>query len=189
MLPRSGSLPLTFAHLMLSLVKTVSARIDSAGFPEFQNEYLNKTLPHVPIRLPVFGSIFQTAYYFVDLDIGAPDPQSISMIIDTGSSTQGIPCHDCESCGHSHWDDYYDRTKSEFNRRMPCGECQTCRLNTGNKTLEALVTPLIQFVDEPAAFNAESAKLLLSDPGSMQCLYHVSQRLNIKWKVLAGTLR
>eukprot|EP01054_Gregarina_sp_Poly1_P009590 Gregarina_sp_Poly_1__9589@NODE_605_length_7202_cov_256_472039_g465_i0_p1_GENE_NODE_605_length_7202_cov_256_472039_g465_i0NODE_605_length_7202_cov_256_472039_g465_i0_p1_ORF_typecomplete_len734_score76_68TAXi_N/PF14543_6/5_7e22TAXi_N/PF14543_6/13Asp/PF00026_23/4_9e19TAXi_C/PF14541_6/6_8e02TAXi_C/PF14541_6/0_0056TAXi_C/PF14541_6/2_3e06gagasp_proteas/PF13975_6/14gagasp_proteas/PF13975_6/44zfCXXC/PF02008_20/96zfCXXC/PF02008_20/4_6_NODE_605_length_7202_cov_256_472039_g465_i015643765 len=142
------------------------------SFEEFQRDRINTTLPQLPLQVEVFGSIFQTAYYFVDVSIGAPDPQSLTMIIDTGSSTQGIPCHDCEACGHSHWDEYYNRTKSVFNERMPCGDCATCRLTTTEDALRSLAPTLLPFADSEE-FNNHAAKFLLQDSSKMQCLYNV----------------
>eukprot|EP01055_Gregarina_sp_Pseudo9_P001545 Gregarina_sp_Pseudo_9__1544@NODE_2035_length_1190_cov_4_720243_g1880_i0_p1_GENE_NODE_2035_length_1190_cov_4_720243_g1880_i0NODE_2035_length_1190_cov_4_720243_g1880_i0_p1_ORF_typecomplete_len227_score1_91TAXi_N/PF14543_6/5_2e20Asp/PF00026_23/7_6e08zfCXXC/PF02008_20/7zfCXXC/PF02008_20/0_46GFA/PF04828_14/0_45GFA/PF04828_14/1_7e02_NODE_2035_length_1190_cov_4_720243_g1880_i0144824 len=142
------------------------------SFEEFQRSRLNDSLPQLPLQVEVFGSIFQTAYYFVDVSIGAPTPQSLTMIIDTGSSTQGVPCQDCEACGRAHWDDYYDRTQSTFNQRMPCGECSTCRLTTTEDALRSLAPTLLPFIDSEE-FSERASQALLQDSSKMQCLYNV----------------
>lgn len=141
-------------------------------YQRFRSRQLKSILPQLPLQFDVLGSIFQTAYYFVDLQIGAPKSQSLSVIVDTGSSTQGIPCHDCEACGQEHWEKPYDRNISNFNQRMPCGECQTCRLNTANDSLKALADPLANATGPE--FSKNAAKLLLFNAELMQCLYHVT---------------
>lgn len=163
---------------LLYIARAIQAEPDvdpaeTSNFEKFQHESLDHKLPSIPLQMNVFGSIFQTAYYFVDVNIGAPKPQSTSMIIDTGSSTQGIPCQDCESCGHSHWDAYYNRTMSDYNHKMPCGECSTCRLIADEASLRDLVPVLRKFADDPEAFQEAASKLLLNDPERMQCLYNV----------------
>ncbi|EZG44713.1 putative aspartyl protease [Gregarina niphandrodes] len=143
------------------------------NFKEYQKKAVGEYLPALPLRTKVFGSIFQTAYYFIDIFLGAPHPHEFSMIIDTGSSTQGLPCSNCQSCGSSHWEKPYDITKSEFNERIPCGNCTTCRLNTDKDTLQSLASPLVSYADDPSQFSSEAAKLLLGDADAMQCLYNV----------------
>eukprot|EP01053_Blabericola_migrator_P001701 Blabericola_migrator_1__1700@NODE_1458_length_4514_cov_172_331684_g560_i1_p1_GENE_NODE_1458_length_4514_cov_172_331684_g560_i1NODE_1458_length_4514_cov_172_331684_g560_i1_p1_ORF_typecomplete_len718_score54_51TAXi_N/PF14543_6/1e24Asp/PF00026_23/5_8e19TAXi_C/PF14541_6/1_3e03TAXi_C/PF14541_6/0_012TAXi_C/PF14541_6/5_1e07gagasp_proteas/PF13975_6/17gagasp_proteas/PF13975_6/8_8e03gagasp_proteas/PF13975_6/38_NODE_1458_length_4514_cov_172_331684_g560_i1682221 len=161
--------PLIQVILLLALWRPVGS---VPSFTAFQRHQLNASLPKLPLQIEVYGSIFQTAYYFVDINIGAPQPQSLTMIIDTGSSTQGIPCHDCESCGNAHWDQYYNRTKSVFNQKMPCGDCATCRLANTEEMLRALAPTLMPYLDSDE-FDEQAAKYLLNDASRMQCLYNV----------------
>lgn len=156
-----------------SIVVGADAGENHVAFEKFQAEQLGRRLPAVPLRTTVYGSIFQTAYYFIDLNIGAPVPQSISLIVDTGSSTQGMPCNDCEWCGHGHWESAYDRRKSQFSSRIPCGNCTTCRLHTDRDLLMDLVPPLLPVASQRDVFVAEASHLLLNDPRRMQCLYQV----------------
>lgn len=69
----------------------------------------------------LFGNINAYAYYFTDLLIGAPHPQLVSVIIDTGSSLCGFPCAGCTHCGN-HIDALYDPSKSRAFERMKCDD-------------------------------------------------------------------
>lgn len=66
-----------------------------------------------------YGSIHETAYYFVDALVGSPLPQRQSVILDTGSSVLGFKCIDCKQCG-IHFDDAFDPSKSDSISQIPC---------------------------------------------------------------------
>ena len=68
---------------------------DEDSFRKFQRAQLDEKLPLVPLKMAVYGSIFQTAYYFIDLNVGAPSPQSLSLEIKPRHFTREIDS--CES--------------------------------------------------------------------------------------------
>jgi len=74
----------------------------------------------------LYGNIREFAYYFVDVLVGLPQPQRVSVIVDTGSSLLGFPCKPCDHCGH-HMDPLYDIDASVTARRMPCTPACKCR--------------------------------------------------------------
>jgi len=75
----------------------------------------------------LYGNINKYAYYFTDLLIGRPNPQRVSVIVDTGSSLCGFPCKGCAHCGR-HIDPPFDIEDSKSARWIACGQdCQgTC---------------------------------------------------------------
>eukprot|EP00928_Gymnodinium_smaydae_P032177 TRINITY_DN23375_c0_g2_i1.p1 TRINITY_DN23375_c0_g2~~TRINITY_DN23375_c0_g2_i1.p1 ORF type:complete len:500 (+),score=98.30 TRINITY_DN23375_c0_g2_i1:35-1534(+) len=72
----------------------------------------------------VYGNLDVYAYYFVDLLVGSPEPQRVSVIVDTGSSLCGFPCDMCEHCG-KHLEPAYRIKASRTAAAIPCGsdEC------------------------------------------------------------------
>merc|ERR1719346_392320 len=72
----------------------------------------------------LYGNINQYAYYFTDLLVGAPDPQRVSVIVDTGSSLCGFPCEGCSHCGQ-HIDPPFNIKNSESAEWIHCGvQCE-----------------------------------------------------------------
>lgn len=76
----------------------------------------------------LYGNVNEYAYYFTELFVGAPVPQKVSVIVDTGSSLCGFPCEGCGHCGH-HIDPLFDAHASGSARFLSCGdECLgSCR--------------------------------------------------------------
>eukprot|EP01068_Selenidium_serpulae_P005601 Selendium_serpulae@DN4099_c0_g1_i1.p1 len=76
------------------------------------------------LRVPIYGSIYQYAYYFVDVFVGSSfPPQRQSVILDSGSSLLAFPCDFCSECG-THLDPPYDMTKSSTAHFVECdGRC------------------------------------------------------------------
>lgn len=75
------------------------------------------------ITSPLYGNIFNYAYYFVSILVGTP-PQRQSVILDTGSSLLGFPCQNCISCGQSHIDKGFDLGKSSTAQLLPCKDAR-----------------------------------------------------------------
>eukprot|EP01055_Gregarina_sp_Pseudo9_P002273 Gregarina_sp_Pseudo_9__2272@NODE_25_length_5633_cov_38_635860_g23_i0_p1_GENE_NODE_25_length_5633_cov_38_635860_g23_i0NODE_25_length_5633_cov_38_635860_g23_i0_p1_ORF_typecomplete_len568_score127_86Asp/PF00026_23/1e37TAXi_N/PF14543_6/4_5e30TAXi_C/PF14541_6/5_8e03TAXi_C/PF14541_6/1_7e20_NODE_25_length_5633_cov_38_635860_g23_i025894292 len=68
---------------------------------------------------PLYGSINDYAYYFVDVLVGSP-PRRQSVILDSGSSLLGFPCTSCgRNCG-KHVDQPFDVAKSVTAERYGC---------------------------------------------------------------------
>eukprot|EP01053_Blabericola_migrator_P011644 Blabericola_migrator_1__11643@NODE_700_length_6820_cov_37_868651_g509_i0_p2_GENE_NODE_700_length_6820_cov_37_868651_g509_i0NODE_700_length_6820_cov_37_868651_g509_i0_p2_ORF_typecomplete_len569_score53_36Asp/PF00026_23/6_9e24Asp/PF00026_23/8_3e17TAXi_N/PF14543_6/1_6e31TAXi_N/PF14543_6/8_7e03TAXi_C/PF14541_6/6_5e03TAXi_C/PF14541_6/5_1e20_NODE_700_length_6820_cov_37_868651_g509_i050306736 len=68
---------------------------------------------------PLYGSINDYAYYFVDVMIGNP-PRRQSVILDSGSSLLGFPCTGCgRNCG-KHLDPPFNISGSETAQRYSC---------------------------------------------------------------------
>jgi len=68
------------------------------------------------------------AYYFADLNVGTPNPQRVSVIVDTGSALCGFPCASCVHCGN-HIDPLFDFAASKSANAVGCtpecdGGCQ-----------------------------------------------------------------
>jgi hypothetical protein len=77
----------------------------------------------------LYGNVDKYAYYFIDLLIGSPIPQRVSLIADTGSAVAAFPCAACKHCGH-HLDPAFDYSKSSSASWMPCGRgCMKCNKN------------------------------------------------------------
>eukprot|EP01057_Protomagalhaensia_wolfi_P006096 Protomagalhaensia_wolfi_Nauph_80__6095@NODE_865_length_1931_cov_35_249471_g652_i0_p1_GENE_NODE_865_length_1931_cov_35_249471_g652_i0NODE_865_length_1931_cov_35_249471_g652_i0_p1_ORF_typecomplete_len575_score79_01Asp/PF00026_23/2_9e23Asp/PF00026_23/2_7e14TAXi_N/PF14543_6/3_8e31TAXi_C/PF14541_6/4_4e03TAXi_C/PF14541_6/1_7e03TAXi_C/PF14541_6/1_3e19_NODE_865_length_1931_cov_35_249471_g652_i0781802 len=80
---------------------------------------------------PLYGSINDYAYYFVDVLVGSP-PKRQSVILDSGSSLLGFPCNGCgRHCG-KHLDPPFDvaasRTAERYSCRDPrCISREPCR--------------------------------------------------------------
>jgi hypothetical protein len=74
----------------------------------------------------LYGNINRYAYYFTDILVGAPKPQRVSVIIDTGSSLCGFPCEGCSHCG-GHIDPPFNFEASGSARWISCdvGECNS----------------------------------------------------------------
>jgi len=68
----------------------------------------------------LYGSVNEYAYYFAELYVGAPEPQKVSVIVDTGSSLCAFPCEGCAHCG-DHMDVPFDMEASQSARFLPCG--------------------------------------------------------------------
>lgn len=69
--------------------------------------------------------------HFIDLWVGTP-PQRQTVIVDTGSSTTGIPCNQCHDCGQGmHMHKNFNETLSETFRNLGCNECSkgACKYN------------------------------------------------------------
>lgn len=98
---------------------------------------------------PLYGSIFDYAYYFVSILVGTP-PQRQSVILDSGSSLLGFVCHNCKSCGKGHLDPGFVFEKSSTASWLPCrspdcvsGQCHgagggTCSYHQGYSEGSAL---------------------------------------------------
>jgi len=67
----------------------------------------------------LFGNLNQYAYYFTDIMVGMPNPQRVSVIIDTGSMMVGFPCTECVHCG-DHLDPPFDTSDSMTSRWVGC---------------------------------------------------------------------
>lgn len=68
---------------------------------------------------PLYGSINDYAYYFVDVLVGTP-PKRQSVILDSGSSLLGFPCTSCgRNCG-KHLDQPFDVSASLTANRYGC---------------------------------------------------------------------
>jgi len=76
----------------------------------------------------LYGNINKYAYYFTDLLVGMPNPQRVSVIVDTGSSLCGFPCEECKHCGH-HIDPPFRMNDSSSAAWVPCSaQCEgTCQ--------------------------------------------------------------
>lgn len=80
--------------------------------------------------IPVHGAFNELAYHYVELDIGTP-VQTLTVILDTGSSVLGIPCDHCTSCGNRQ--QKYIRNLSLTMERVSCTEdhyCTQCTQST-----------------------------------------------------------
>lgn len=70
--------------------------------------------------LPVYGNA-SLGYYYVNIFIGSPSPQTQSVIVDTGSGILAVPCSNCHSCGHkNHLNPPYDPSKSKSSHVLTC---------------------------------------------------------------------
>lgn len=72
---------------------------------------------------PLYGNIAQYGYYFVDLLVGTPASQRVSVIVDTGSRLVGFPCKGCEHCG-KHMDEAFDVAQSGSAVWAGCGAAE-----------------------------------------------------------------
>lgn len=113
-----------------------------------------------PISYVLYGSIFETAYWFADVYVGLPTPQRQSLIIDTGSSVTGFPCTGCKVCG-SHLDLPFDLRLSNFAKPVEC--TRQCNVCTRDDTTELKVNNRDAF-----------------DP-SGSCAYHVRYMFDFKF--------
>eukprot|EP00922_Rhytidocystis_sp_ex-Travisia-forbesii_P046249 GHVS01068963.1.p1 GENE.GHVS01068963.1~~GHVS01068963.1.p1 ORF type:complete len:544 (-),score=92.53 GHVS01068963.1:89-1720(-) len=83
---------------------------------------------------PLYGDLFKLAYFFVDVLAGSP-PQRQSVILDTGSSLLGFPCHGCTKCGE-HIDLKFDLQASTTGSWLSCGssKChESCGLSATDR--------------------------------------------------------
>jgi len=113
--------PAAWAHTSVGLASLLALRVrpctGGAGF-----EYD----PEVRIESArLFGNMNKYAYYFTDMMVGSPDPQRVSVIIDTGSRLVGFPCVGCGHCGE-HLDPAFDISASETARWFGCDDCADC---------------------------------------------------------------
>lgn len=69
----------------------------------------------------IFGNIPIIAYYYVDLSVGTP-PQTVSVIIDTGSGVCAFPCKSCTHCG-KHLYPAFDFDNSSTAQWSTCEGC------------------------------------------------------------------
>lgn len=78
----------------------------------------------------LYGNLDRYAYYFIDLSVGSPEGQRVSVIVDTGSSLCGFPCVGCDHCGN-HLDALFDLSKSKSAELVPCSDrcASTCQDN------------------------------------------------------------
>ena len=73
-------------------------RLDSEGGEETTNT-LEEAENENPLE--VYRDVLYEGYgvHYVDLWVGCPTPQRVTVIVDTGSSVTGFPCQDCHHCG------------------------------------------------------------------------------------------
>eukprot|EP01054_Gregarina_sp_Poly1_P009864 Gregarina_sp_Poly_1__9863@NODE_638_length_7016_cov_129_114693_g487_i0_p1_GENE_NODE_638_length_7016_cov_129_114693_g487_i0NODE_638_length_7016_cov_129_114693_g487_i0_p1_ORF_typecomplete_len572_score50_87Asp/PF00026_23/7_7e39TAXi_N/PF14543_6/5_6e30TAXi_C/PF14541_6/4_1e03TAXi_C/PF14541_6/1_3e20_NODE_638_length_7016_cov_129_114693_g487_i047756490 len=97
----------------------------SAAVGDFPGRRLSVEYPssHADYRrlqvAPLYGSINDYAYYFVDVLVGTP-PKRQSVILDSGSSLLGFPCTGCgRNCG-KHLDQPFDVAGSKTAERYSC---------------------------------------------------------------------
>eukprot|EP00923_Selenidium_pygospionis_P038019 GHVN01066492.1.p1 GENE.GHVN01066492.1~~GHVN01066492.1.p1 ORF type:complete len:545 (+),score=37.13 GHVN01066492.1:68-1702(+) len=81
------------------------------------------------VAVPIYGGVYEYAYYFVDIFVGSSDPpQRQSVILDSGSSLLAFPCTFCRDCGF-HIDPPFDMKKSPTARFVECdGRCPCDRI-------------------------------------------------------------
>lgn len=80
-------------------------------------------------RTPIFGSIHEYAYYFVDALVGTP-PQIQSVILDSGSSILAFSCSSCTHCG-KHIDKPFKVEASSTGEWLRCDDkkCMSTKCN------------------------------------------------------------
>eukprot|EP00435_Cladocopium_sp_Y103_P050725 s440_g15.t1 len=77
----------------------------------------------------LYGDVATYQYYYIDILVGTPLPQRVSVIADTGSTICAFTCSGCQSCGH-HLDANFDFSLSNSAQWTPCSKsCHSCRQN------------------------------------------------------------
>jgi len=68
--------------------------------------------------------------------VGSPNPQRVSVIVDTGSHFTAFPCQGCDKCGEEHHtDNYFHPSESTSFKPLECSECSDgARCNNGQCT-------------------------------------------------------
>lgn len=75
----------------------------------------------------LYGDVATYQYYYIDILVGTPMPQRVSVIADTGSTICAFTCSGCQSCGQR-LDANFDFSLSNSAEWTPCSKsCHSCR--------------------------------------------------------------
>ena len=87
-----------FNFVQTSLILVCLCGLTSSSFPHWQS-------------IPLTGGV-SFGYYYIEVEIGFPNPKKQNLIYDTGSSMIIVPCKGCTECNKNHDNGLYDPKKS-----------------------------------------------------------------------------